>query len=138
MKTKVTTVIATVLFATVTAVASGTLFLDAWDQTMTDQEVMYYLVEFPKEKKLQKLALQRKLISENEIVENVYIPKHDSSASCCDFENPDFNRSTWVIDRAILIYSQHGSGDDKNFSFDKCLQMAEIDAQLIYDKLNKR
>lgn len=42
------------------------LFLNAWDNTMTDKEIMYYLEQYPTEKKLIKLAERRNLIEKVE------------------------------------------------------------------------
>lgn len=41
------------------------LFLDAWDNTMTDEEIAYYLEKYPTEEKLIKLAKNRNLIVED-------------------------------------------------------------------------
>lgn len=35
---------------------------EAWDNTMTDEEIMYYLEKYPTEEKLIKLAEKRNLI----------------------------------------------------------------------------
>ena len=40
------------------------LFLDAWDNTMTDEEIAYYLEQYPTEKKLIKLAERRGIVVE--------------------------------------------------------------------------
>ena len=40
------------------------LFLDAWDNTMTDEEITYYLEQYPTEKKLIKLAEKRGIVVE--------------------------------------------------------------------------
>ena len=40
------------------------LFLDAWDNTMTDEEIAYYLEQYPTEKKLIKLAEKRGIVVE--------------------------------------------------------------------------
>lgn len=42
------------------------LFLDAWDNTMTDEEIAYYLEKYPTEEKLIKLAQRRNIIIEKE------------------------------------------------------------------------
>ena len=42
------------------------LFLDAWDNTMTDEELAYYLEKYPAEEKLIKLAERRNIIVEKE------------------------------------------------------------------------
>jgi hypothetical protein len=50
----VVTVIVTFLFTN--------LLLDAWDNTMSDEEIVYYLEKYPTEEKLIKLAERRNLI----------------------------------------------------------------------------
>lgn len=40
------------------------LFLNAWDNTMTDEEIVYYLEQYPTEKKLIKLAERRGIVVE--------------------------------------------------------------------------
>lgn len=42
------------------------LFLDAWDNTMTDEEIAYYLEKYPTEEKLIKLAQRRNIVVEKE------------------------------------------------------------------------
>lgn len=42
------------------------LLLDAWDNTMTDEEIVYYLERYPNEQKLIKLAEKRNLIEKVE------------------------------------------------------------------------
>ena len=42
------------------------LFLNAWDNTMTDEEIVYYLERYPTEEKLMKLAERRNLIEKVE------------------------------------------------------------------------
>lgn len=42
------------------------LFLNAWDNTMTDEEIVYYLEQYPTEEKLIKLAERRNLIEKAE------------------------------------------------------------------------
>lgn len=42
------------------------LFLDAWDNTMTDEEIVYYLEKYPTEEKLIKLAQRRNIVVEKE------------------------------------------------------------------------
>ncbi len=41
------------------------LFLNAWDNTMTDEEIVYYLEQYPTEEKLIKLAERRNLIEKD-------------------------------------------------------------------------
>ena len=38
------------------------LFLNAWDNTMTDEEIVYYLEMYPNEEKLIKLAEKRNIV----------------------------------------------------------------------------
>lgn len=38
------------------------LFLNAWDNTMTDEEIVYYLEQYPNEEKLIKLAEKRNIV----------------------------------------------------------------------------
>lgn len=42
------------------------LFIDAWDNTMTDEEIVYYLEKYSTEEKLIKLAEKRNLIEKTE------------------------------------------------------------------------
>lgn len=42
------------------------LFINAWDNTMTDEEIVYYLERYPNEQKLIKLAERRNLIEKSE------------------------------------------------------------------------
>ena len=58
----------TLLFvgATIVTLLFMNLFLDAWDNTMTDEEIVYYLKKYPTEEKLIKLAERRNLIEKVE------------------------------------------------------------------------
>jgi len=60
---KSTFLVICVTFATLLFV---NLFIDAWDNTMTDEEIVYYLEQYPTEEKLIKLAEQRNLIEKVE------------------------------------------------------------------------
>lgn len=42
------------------------IFINAWDNTMTDEEIVYYLEQYPTEEKLIKLAERRNLIEKTE------------------------------------------------------------------------
>lgn len=48
-----------VVSATLVTLLFMNLFLNAWDNTMTDEEIAYYLEQYPTEKKLIKLAERR-------------------------------------------------------------------------------
>lgn len=72
MKKFITTILEAVV---VTAMIFGltAAAFDAWDNTMSDEEVITYLEKYPEETKLQKIALKRNLICENEIIEGKWI-----------------------------------------------------------------
>ena len=55
-----------VIGATFATLLFTNLFLDAWDNTMTDEEIVYYLEKYPTEEKLIKLAERRNLIEKVE------------------------------------------------------------------------
>ncbi len=55
-----------VVGATLATFLFTNLFLNAWDNTMSDEEIMYYLEQYPTEEKLIKLAEKRNLIEKNE------------------------------------------------------------------------
>lgn len=54
-----------VIGATLVALLFMNLFLNAWDNTMTDEEIMYYLEQYSTEEKLIKLAERRNLIEKD-------------------------------------------------------------------------
>lgn len=55
-----------VIGATFATLLFTNLFLNAWDNTMTDEEIVYYLEKYPTEEKLIKLAERRNLIEKVE------------------------------------------------------------------------
>ena len=55
-----------VIGATLATFLFTNLFLNAWDNTMTDEEIVYYLERYPNEQKLIKLAERRNLIEKSE------------------------------------------------------------------------
>lgn len=55
-----------VIGATFVTVLFMNLFLNAWDSTMTNEEIVYYLEQYPNEQKLIKLAEKRNLIENAE------------------------------------------------------------------------
>ena len=55
-----------VIGATFATLLFTNLFLNAWDNTMTDEEIVYYLEQYPTEEKLIKLAERRNLIEKVE------------------------------------------------------------------------
>lgn len=54
-----------VVSATLVTLLFMNLFLNAWDNTMTDEEIVYYLEQYPTEEKLIKLAERRNLIEKD-------------------------------------------------------------------------
>jgi hypothetical protein len=54
-----------VVSATLVTLLFMNLFLNAWDNTMTDEEIMYYLEQYSTEEKLIKLAERRNLIEKD-------------------------------------------------------------------------
>jgi hypothetical protein len=55
-----------VIGATLVTLLFMNLFLNAWDNTMTDEEIVYYLEQYSTEEKLIKLAERRNLIEKTE------------------------------------------------------------------------
>ena len=55
-----------VIGATLVTFLFMNLFLNAWDSTMTDEEIVYYLEQYLTEEKLIKLAEKRNLIVKTE------------------------------------------------------------------------
>ena len=51
-----------VVGATLVTLLFTNLLINAWDNTMTDEEIVYYLEKYPTEEKLMKLAEKRNLI----------------------------------------------------------------------------
>ena len=51
-----------VIGATLVTLLFTNLLINAWDNTMTDEEIVYYLEQYPTEEKLMKLAEKRNLI----------------------------------------------------------------------------
>ena len=52
--------------ATLVTLLFTNLLINAWDNTMTDEEIVYYLEQYPTEEKLIKLAERRNLIEKSE------------------------------------------------------------------------
>ena len=111
------------------AIVAGTFALvnfvmDAWDNTMTDTEIIQYLNEHPNEKKLQRLAEKRGLIKNDEIVNGKWIagaPEFVYYDGHCDFENEDCQRGQETFDYAMMVYDEN----DESIDFKACLKIAE-------------
>ena len=68
MKKFITTILEAAVIVAMIFGLTAVVF-DAWDNTMTDDEILYYLNDDPGNKKLQKMALKRNLVYEGEIIE---------------------------------------------------------------------
>ena len=55
-----------VIGATLVTLLFINLLINAWDNTMSDEEIVYYLEQYPTEEKLIKLAERRNLIEKTE------------------------------------------------------------------------
>lgn len=120
MKKFITTILkAAVIVAMIfgfTAVA-----FDAWDNTMTDDEILYYLNEEPDNKNLQKMALKRNLVYEDEIIEGKWIegaPEFGPYDGHCDFSKA----SEFEKEDAILEFTScfvDNTGCDWNVAYDR-------------------
>jgi hypothetical protein len=98
--------------------------LDAWDNTMTDAEVIQYLNDYPDEVKLQKLAEKRGLINNDEIVNGKWIagaPEFVYYDGHCDIDNPEYQRETEILDFAMQLYDGSIEGTD----FEDCYEIAK-------------
>lgn len=72
MKKFITTILEAVVITAMIFGLTAAAF-DAWDNTMSDEEVITYLEKYPDETRLQKIALKRNLICENKIIEGKWI-----------------------------------------------------------------
>ena len=54
------------IFALITTFVFVNLTLNAWDNTMSDEEIVYYLKQYPHEERLIKLAEKRNIITIDE------------------------------------------------------------------------
>ena len=115
MKKFITTILeATVIVAMIFGFAAAAV--DAWDNTMSDEEVITYLEQYPDEVKLQKIALKRNLICENEIIEGKWIkgtegkwfygaPEFGPWDGHCDFSKTDeYQKEDEIFSKAMELY----------------------------------
>lgn len=85
---------------------------NAWDETMTDDEVLYYLNDDPSNKKLQKMALKRNLVYEDEIIEGKWIggaPEFGPYDGHCDFSRADeFEKEDAILEFTSCLVDNTG------------------------------
>lgn len=80
--------------------------VNAWDNTMSDEEVITYLEQYPDEVKLQKIALKRNLICENEIIEGKWFegtPEFGPWDGHCIITD-ESQKEDYIIQKAIELY----------------------------------
>lgn len=90
--------------------------VNAWDETMTDDEILYYLNKEPDSKNLQKMALKRNLVCEDEIVEGKWIggaPEFGPWDGHCDFSKADeIEKEDAIIAFALCLMDNTGCDYD--------------------------
>ena len=94
--------------------------VNAWDETMPDDEVLYDLNQEPSNKKLQKMALKRNLVYEDEIIEDKWIggaPEFGPYDGHCDFSKADeFEKEDAIVE--FTSYLVDNKGYDWNVAYD--------------------
>lgn len=93
--------------------------VNAWDKTMTDDEILYLNKE-PDSKNLQKMALKRNLVCEDEIVEGKWIggaPEFGPYDGHCDFSKADeFEKEDAILEFTSCLVDN--TGCDWNVAYD--------------------
>lgn len=119
MKKFITTILKAVVIVAMIFGFTAVAF-DAWDNTMTDDEILYYLNDDPSSKKLQKMALKRNLVYEDEIIEGKWIggaPEFGPYDGYCDFSKADeFEKEDAIIE--FTLYLMDNTGCDWNVAYD--------------------
>lgn len=94
--------------------------VNAWDETMTDDEILHYLNEEPDSKNLQKMALKRNLVCEDEIVEGKWIggaPEFGPYDGHCDFSRAsEFEKEDAILEFTSCLVDN--TGCDWNVAYD--------------------
>lgn len=97
--------------------------VNAWDETMTDDEVLYYLSQEPGDKKLQKMALKRNLVYEDEIIEGKWIggaPEFGPYDGHCDFSRADeFEKEDAILEFTSCLVDNTGCDWDVAYDMAK-------------------
>ena len=130
MKKFITTILeAAVIVAMIFGLTAAAV--TAWDNTMTDEEVITYLEQYPDEVKLQKIALKRNLICENEIIEGKWIkdnggkwfegaPEFGPWDGHCDFSKADeIEKEDAIIEFALCLMDNTGCDFDVAYDIAK-------------------
>lgn len=125
MKKFITTILEAVVITAMIFGLTAAAF-DAWDNTMSDEEVITYLEKYPDETKLQKIALKRNLICENEIIEGKWIKDNEGKwfegapefgpwdGHC--YITAEYQREDEIFSKAVELYdSSIESGCDVDF-----------------------
>lgn len=97
--------------------------VNAWDETMTDDEILYYLNEEPGSKNLQKMALKRNLVCEDEIVEGKWIggaPEFGPYDGHCDFSRAsEFEKEDAILEFTSCLMDNTGCDWDVAYDIAK-------------------
>lgn len=125
MKKFITTILeAAVIVAMIFGLTAAAV--NAWDNTMSDEEVITYLEQYPDEVKLQKIALKRNLICENEIIEGKWFegtPEFGPWDGHCIITD-ESQKEDYIIQKAIELYdSSLESGC--TVDFEECYNIVE-------------
>ena len=101
--------------------------VNAWDETMTDDEILFYLNQEPDDKKLQKMALKRNLVCEDEIVEGKWIggaPEFEPyDGHCCITD--EYQKGEEIFNKAFEMWT---SAEEAGCSveFNECLNITKL------------
>lgn len=97
--------------------------VNAWDETMTDDEILYSLNEEPDSKNLQKMALKRNLVCEDEIVEGKWIggaPEFGPYDGHCDFSRAsEFEKEDAILEFTSCLVDNTGCDWDVAYDIAK-------------------
>lgn len=119
MKKFITTILEAVVIVAMIFGFTAVAF-DAWDNTMTDDEILYYLNDDPSSKKLQKMALKRNLVYEDEIIEGKWIggaPEFGPYDGHCDFSKAsEFEKEDAILEFTSCLVDN--TGCDWNVAYD--------------------
>ena len=100
-----------------------TAAVNAWDETMTDDEILHYLKEEPDSKNLQKMALKRNLVCEDEIVEGKWIggaPEFGPYDGHCDFSRAsEFEKENAILEFTSCLVDNTGCDWDVAYDIAK-------------------
>lgn len=99
------------------------VMINTWDETMTDKEVITYLEKYPDETKLQKMALKRNLVCEDEIVEGKWIggaPEFGPWDGHCDFSRAsEFEKEDAILEFTSCLMDNTGCDWDVAYDIAK-------------------